>query len=146
MARQTHKDLIRAHVIGDMTAGDAISEQIPGEEQLELFGYTTAFFILMLQQRFGETASREAITEFVEEMKYDYRSAEPPIRPLLIEGAIRGVFGEEGLLEDIATGELVKVYYQVIAKIAVQDPDVIPKLDEYLDAAGQLADTWAEED
>ena len=145
MAKENHKELVRAHVLGDMAAANAINDQIPGDEREEMFGYLTAFYILMLQQRFGDTASPEDIRGFADEMRQDYADAEPPINPSMIEAALGSIYGDEAAADQIPMPELIRIQFMVIAKIALQTADVVPRLDEYLEAAAKVADQWSRE-
>lgn len=138
-----HREYVRALAVGDTAKMRELDDQIGEAEFEEFHGYVSAFFALMLELRFKDGASRDAVSEFVNEMRYDYRMAEPPIKPLMIEAAVRGAAGEEHLLDEIPTKELVRAQYLVIGKVAAQSEDVQARLDHYLAEAEQLAAEWA---
>lgn len=141
--KATHKDYVRALATGDTARIRELDDQIPETEWEDFHTYVSAFFSLMLELRFKDGASREAITAFVDEARYDYRNVEPPIKPLMLEAAVRAAAGEEHLLDDVPTAELVRAQYLVIGKIARQSDDVQQRLEQYLGEAENLAAEWA---
>ncbi|HIW62149.1 MAG TPA: hypothetical protein H9881_06810 [Candidatus Stackebrandtia excrementipullorum] len=137
-----HRELVKAIAIGDTDRAKELNESIPQQERADYHTFVTAFFSIMLELRFKEDSSREAIASFVDEMRYDYRKADPPIKPMVIEGVIRASCGEEHLLDDISGADTLAAEYQVIGKIAVQSPEVIQNPDHYLDEAEGLFAEW----
>lgn len=146
MAREDHLGLIRAHVIGDVAAANAIDERIPGEERMELFGLLTAFFMVLLGLRLGEHATREEIAAFLAEVRDEYAHVDPPVKLAAIEAAVRGVYGEEHLMGAVPVFDLIEAQFLVISKLALQAADVLPNLDHYLAEAGKLAERWGQEE
>jgi hypothetical protein len=137
-----HGEFLRAFVTRDAERADALNEQIPDDEREDFNNLVSAFFSIMLEQRFLEDSSHDAIRVFVDEMRYDYRKADPPIKPLVIEALIRAGCGEEHLLDDIPPHESLRAQYQVIRKIAQQSPTVIANFNGFLTDAETLAAQW----
>lgn len=145
MAKTTYRELVRAHIRSDKETAAAMNDQIPPEERNDFHLFLGAVFAVMLQERLGERPGYDDIHGLVVEMEQDYRNAEPPIKPLLVEGTIRALYGEDHLLDDIPPGESIRAQFLVIGKIAVQSDAVMADLDKYLDAAEKLAAQWAED-
>lgn len=142
----THRELVKAIAVGDTNRAHGLNESIQNGDRDQYHLFVTAFFSIMLEHRFADDSSRDAIAKFVEEMRYDYRNADPAIKPWAIEGVIRASCGEEHLLDEISAEDTLSAEYQVIGKIAVQSPTVIPQIDGFLDEAEKLANEWASQD
>lgn len=140
-----HRELVKAIAVGDTEKAQELNEVIPEAERDALHVFVTAFFSIMLEQRFSDDSSLEAISAFVNEMRYDYRNAEPPIKPLAIEGLIRASCGEEHLFDELSPAETLRAEFQVIGKVAAQSPNVIPRIDDFLADAENLTRQWSEE-
>ena len=144
--KPTHRSFVKALALGDEQEADTANAAIPDSERDDLHLFITAFFSIMLECRFGETVSRDAIAEFVNEMRYDYRNAKTAINPLAIEGVIRGTLGEEHLFDGISPEDTLRAELLVIGKVASQASDVIPRIDDYLNEAAGLVAAWEAED
>ena len=141
-----HRDLVKAIAVGDTARARELNELIPNAERQDYHTFVTAFFSLMLEQRFGDNASRDAIAEFVNEMRYDYRNAQPPIKPLMLEGLIRASCGDEHFLDEISSEDTLQGEYQVIRKIVLQSPTITDRIDDFLTEAEALVREWEAED
>lgn len=136
------REMVKAIAVGDSSRAQELNRSMPNDERGDFYNLLAAFFALMLEQRFADDASHEAIRTFVEEIRYDYRDADPPIKPLIFEGALRAACGEEHLLTDISQKDLDFVQHLVIRKVALQSDQVIPKINAFLDEAQQLVAEW----
>lgn len=145
MANNVRRNWVRAFVTRDFDRADAIIDGLTDDESEDFHTFVTAFFSLMLQVRFGENTSREAIHEFVEELRYDYRNAEPAIKPLMVEAVIRAACGEEHLFEEIPMDELAGAQFMVIGKVSRESAEVNANLDSYIARAERLADEYVPE-
>ncbi|MGH8792946.1 MAG: hypothetical protein ACRDXX_09900 [Stackebrandtia sp.] len=140
-----HRELVKAIAVGNTEKANALNDRIPDDEREDFHTFVTAFFSLMLEQRFKDDSSREAILAFVDEMRYDYRNTEPPIKPLAVEGLIRASCGEEHFFDEISPTDTLRSEFLVIGKIAAQSPIVIPRIEDFLTDAETLAAQWASE-
>lgn len=139
------RELVKALVAGDSARAAEHNDRIPDSERKSFHVFVSAFFSIMLEQQFKDDSSHEAIVAFVNEMRYDYRNAEPPIKPLLIEGLIRASCGEEHFFDEIAPEETYRAEMQVITKIAHQQPQVGERFDDFASDAELLAAQWESE-
>lgn len=144
--RALFRDIVKAAALGDLEKAERLDDEIPDVQREQFTTYLTAMFCGAIEHRFKDDQSREAVVRFVEEMRYDYRDAEPAIRPFVIEGVIRGVLGEEHLLEEISPQDQLLYQIPVIRKIVAQSPQMQERIDEYLTDAETLAAEWASED
>lgn len=142
----THREMVKAIAVGNLEEASELNNQISASERSAFNDYLAAFFALMLEHRFGDDVSHAAIREFVEEMKYDFRKLDPPLRPLAVEGTIRAACGEESLLDEISGKDSLNAQYMVIRKVAEQSDSVIPQINSHLDEAEQLVAEWQAED
>ncbi|MGH8792945.1 MAG: hypothetical protein ACRDXX_09895 [Stackebrandtia sp.] len=105
----------------------------------------TAFFAGAAGHRFEHDQSHDAIHRFVSEARYDYRSADPPVKALVMEGLFRVLFGEEHLLNEISPEDQLRHQFLAIRKIVDQSEHMKERLDDYLADAETLARQWASE-
>ena len=141
------RGLLKAIALGD---GESIrdlnekrlaSDRDP-QQRKDFRTLTSALFVVALEQRFADDTSSEAVKRFVEELRYDYRDAKPPIKPLVTEAVIRAVMGEEHLLDEISAEDQLESQFPVIRKITMQSSDMTARIDSYLDDAQSLAREW----
>lgn len=144
--QSTHRDFIKAIVLGDAARAGELNEQIPDSERGDFHVFVTAFFTLMLEQQFEKDSSREAISKFVDELRYDFRDAQPPIQPLVVEAIIRASCGEEHLFDEVEPKDSFRAEFQVITKVSHQVPAVKARLDDFLSDAELLARQWDAEE
>jgi hypothetical protein len=140
------RNLLRAFALRETEAAHTLNEQLPDSQRDEYFDLVAALFAVLLERRFANGVSRDAISSFVSEMRYDYRSAQPPFNSLAAEGVIRAAFGDDHLLADLPNAEVLNVQHQVITKIVAQDSEVSAALDRFLDEAEATASAWRAED
>ncbi|MFD0560045.1 hypothetical protein FB566_4037 [Stackebrandtia endophytica] len=141
-----HRALLKAMALGDTRPAIELSETIPADEESSYHMLVTALFCVMLGHRFDDVPTRDAIVEFVNEMRFDYRDADPAIKPLAIEVTIRASLGEEDLLDEIAPADTLTAEYQVIRKIVLQSPEVTAEIDRFLDESEGIATQWLSEE
>lgn len=140
------RTLLRAFALRDTATTHALNEALPASERDEYFDLVAALFAVLLERRFASGVSRDAIASFVNEMRYDYRNAEPSFNSLAAEGVIRAAFGDDHMLADIPNAEVLNVQHQVITKVVAQDTEVSASLDRFLDEAESTAASWRAED
>lgn len=140
------RETMKAAALGDSAAALRLDSQIPDVERESYNIYVTAMFCCAVEHRFSQDRSHAAITQFVNEMRYDFREANPPIKPLMIEGLVRAVFGEEHFLDEISAVEQLRAQLLAIRKIVDQSEQMQERLDDYLKDAETLTIQWAAED
>lgn len=139
------RQAIRAAVLGDSAEANRLHDQIPREDMNAYNAFIVAVFAGALEVRFKDDQSLDAIRRFADEMRYDYRSAEPPVQQLVVEGLIRGMLGEEHLFDGITAEEQMRTQLMAIRKIVGQSPEMRERIDDYLADAEALAKGMADE-
>lgn len=145
-ASTTPRKLLRAFALRDTATTHALNEDLPDSLRDEYFDLVAALFAVLLERRFAGGVSRDAISGFVNEMRYDYRNAQPPFNSRAAEGVVRAAFGDDKLLADLPNAEVLNVQHQVITKVVAQDAEVSASLDRFLDEAEATAAAWRAED
>jgi hypothetical protein len=140
------RETMRATALGNSEEAARLYSQIPKSEIDRYNAFVIAFFAGALGVRFKDDHSAAAITRFAEEMRYDYREADPPVKQLVIEGLIRGMLGEEQMFEEISAADQYRTQLLAIRKIVGQSPEMQARLDDYLADAEVLARQWESED
>lgn len=136
------RDVMRAAALGDAERANQLDNRIEDADRSSYDIFVTAMFCGAVAHRFENDQSREAISRFVDEMRYDYRNAQPPVKPMAMEGTIRAVFGEEHLLDEIDGAEQLRHQFLAIRKIVHQSESMKSNLDGYLSDAEKLAREW----
>ena len=133
---------LRAASLGKSQEAGQLHDQIVKSELVNYYAYIVAFFSVCLEARFTDDSSPEAIRAFGDEMRYDYRNAEPPVKQHVVEGLIRGMAGEEHLLKEISPEDQHMTQLMVIRKIVGESPKLQEDLGKYLAEAVELAREW----
>ncbi|WP_156926227.1 hypothetical protein [Glycomyces arizonensis] len=139
------RETMRAAALGNAEEASRLYDQIPKSDLSDYHMFVVAFFAGALGVRFSEDQSIEAIKRFADEMRYDYRDVDPPVKQLVVEGLIRGMMGEEQLFDEITPEEQYRTQLLAIRKIVGQSPEMREKLDDYLADAGTLVAQWQSE-
>ena len=133
----------KAVAMGEGTKATGLIDQIPDNEQSAFHTYVTALFATAVVERFGESPGHDDLRRFVEEMRHDYRSADPSIKPMAMEALLRAFYGEEHLLDEVSPEEQLRCEFLAIRKIVHASADMRLRLDIYLADAEALAKDWA---
>ena len=136
---------MRAASQGRSQEANKLIDQIPDSDMGMYTLYVLAMFITCVDVRFEQDSSPEAIRAFGDEMRYDYRNAEPPVKQHVVEGLIRGMAGEEHLIDEISPGDQYLTQLMAIRKIVGESPKMQENLGKYLAEAVELAREWVNE-
>ena len=139
------RETMRAASLGDSDEASRLYDQIPKAELDNYYMFVVAFFASALGVRFKDDQSLSAIKQFADEMRYDYREAQPPVKQLVVEGLIRGMLGEEQMFEEITPEEQYRTQLLAIRKIVGQSPEMQARIEDYLTDAETLASQWQSE-
>lgn len=139
------RQIARAMALGDGDRAKGLIADIPDHEGHAYHTYMTAVFSCAVEHRFKDDNSQEAIRRFVEEMRHDYRTAEPPLKAFAMEGLLRAFFGEEHLMDEISADDQLRCELLAIRKIVHQSTHMKEHLDDYLTDAEGLAAEWTSE-
>ena len=136
------RDLLRAAALGDFDTAATLDERIPDADRDAFTLHVTALFAAAVAHQFNTDRSHPAILAFVNAMRDEYRDAEPPLKPLALEGLIRAVLGEEHLMDEISPAVQLRYSLLVIHAVATDSESMRAELDGYLDAAARVAADW----
>lgn len=139
------RDTVKAMATGDTVTAGELTRRITPDDRDDYTLFVTAFFAVAIGHRFAADRSRDAIDHFVSEMRRDYKRAEPPFTPLAMEGLIRGLFGEEHLLDEISPESRLRCQFMAIRKIVEQSPEMKSRIDDFLADAQLLSRAWNSE-
>jgi len=142
---QLFRQIVGAMAVGEGRKASDLIDQVPDEQEPDLHTYVTAFFSTAVIQRLGESPDQSALRAFVDEMRHDYRNAEPPLKPMALEALLRAFYGEEHLLNEVTPQEQLHCEFLAIRKIVHQSEDMSLRLETYLADAETLAKEWAAE-
>jgi hypothetical protein len=140
------RELLKAQALRDFEKADEIDSQLTDDERGVYYLQAMALFAGALGHRLGEEPTRDDIDKFVNEMRYDYRNADPGVNFLALEAMIRAIYGEEHLADDLSAKEQYLVQVPTIVKIVAQSEEMRSRLDDYLTDAETLAAEWAREE
>ncbi|MGH8792944.1 MAG: hypothetical protein ACRDXX_09890 [Stackebrandtia sp.] len=140
------RQVVKAMATGDRDRAIDLNKQVLDSDRRAYFIFVSAVFAGAVEHRFKDDRSHEAVVRFVNEMRHDFRNAEPPIKPLAVEGLIRALFGEDHFLDDIDSEDQFLSQYAVIRKIVDQSDHMKERFDDYLADAETLARQWASEE
>jgi hypothetical protein len=136
------RQTLRAAALGHADESNRLYDQIPEADRERYNVFIVAFFAICLEDRFKADQSLAAIKQFAEEMRYDYRNAEPPLKQLVIEGLIRGMMGDEEVLKEITPAEQYRTQMLAIRKIVGQSAAMQTDMTPFLNEAEALAGQW----
>lgn len=136
-------EFLKAQALRDFDRADALDAQLTDAERGDYFLLSMALFAGALGHRLGDDPPRSDVDKFVNEMRHDYRDAEPKVNFLALEAMIRAVYGEDHLIDDLPAEDQYLVQVPTIVKIVAQSSEMRERLDEYLADAEVLAAQWA---
>ncbi|HZE40533.1 MAG TPA: hypothetical protein VE172_17160 [Stackebrandtia sp.] len=142
---QLFRGVVKAVALGDGPKVRELNQQIADADREAYAVYVAAMFAGAAGHRFEHDQSHAAITKFVNEMRDDFRRADPPFKPLVMEGLLRVLFGEDHLLDEIAPADQLRHQFLAIRKIVDQSESMQANLDQYLTDAETLAAQWLSE-
>ncbi|GAB3655547.1 hypothetical protein [Glycomyces tarimensis] len=139
------RETMRAAALGKAEEASVLYDRIPKSELNNYHMFVVAFFAAALGVRFRDGQSLSEIKRFADEMRYDYRDVQPPVKQLVIEGLIRGMLGEEQMFDEISPEEQYRTQLLAIRKIVGQSPEMQARIEDYLTDAETLAAQWQSE-
>lgn len=136
------REHIKALAWGEGARSAELWQQIRSEDRTAHFAYTTAVFAGAVLQHFGETLGHEELQSFMNSIRHDFRKADPPLKFMNIEGAIRAIYGDDHFLDEMTAEEQMTAMTAVIRKIIDQTPLIKDNIEAFLDEADNLARQW----
>lgn len=141
--RAKYKQMLRAGLVGDFDTAERLDGELGDVSWQDAGVLVNALFALAVQDRFEADVDRAEIRAFVTDTIHEYRSVEPPFKPLMTEGLIRSVLGEDDLSKEIPKSEAIPVQTAIVNKIVNDAGLSHSDIDALLDEAEALADRWS---
>ena len=138
--KSSHREQVKALVTGNVTRAEELNAALPDEERSDFNKYLSAVFAVLLEVRFGQETSVEAVAEFANEMVGDFDGTGIEIDPRTIESVIRAALGEREAADGYSADDIFGSQLLVTGKIVMQDPTVSADIERYLDDAAALLD------
>ena len=135
--------MVAAGLTGDLDTAERLGAELGDVDWEDTWLFANALFVLVVQRKFADDTDREVIREFVRELRRGYRSAQSLLPPLVAEGLIRSVLGEEELFDEFPRDEAIPVQAAIINKIVVDAGMSPADVDRLLDEAETMADRWS---
>lgn len=139
------KQHAKAMAMGQGDRARKLNEQIAAEDRERHYVFLAAFFGGAVTHRLGDDLDREGVSNFTQELIQDFRDASPALKPTVVEGCIRAIYGEDHLLDDLEIDDQIVSMWAAIRKITDQSPQMQEQLDAYLTDAVTLAKLWLED-
>ncbi|GAA4910490.1 hypothetical protein LX16_2706 [Stackebrandtia albiflava] len=141
--RDKYRQMLRAGLVGDYDTAERYGAEL-GEVSWQDSGVlVNALFTLTVQDKFDDDADRDDIRAFVRQLLDDYSTADPPLKPLMAEGLIRSVLGEDELYREIDKVEAIPTQTAIAYKLVSDANLSTEQIDELLADASELADRWS---
>lgn len=144
--KDNHREQIKALATGDSQTAASMNAAMPAEERSDFNRFVSAVFAILMDRRFKDNLNRDSLASFALELCRTYEKSEVSLKPLTVEGILRGSAGETHLLEGISAEDIIGTEILVIAKIAASDPAVSSGIDEFIAEAEALMAEWAQEE
>ncbi|HZE41073.1 MAG TPA: hypothetical protein VE172_19920 [Stackebrandtia sp.] len=104
-----------------------------------------AAFYMAAEKRFAADSSRDAVAAFIKECGEAFEDGSVEFRPLIWEGLVRGVLGEDELLQEIAPEDAMPAQMGLTYKMVKDLGMDQSQIDQLLDDAEELSQQWARE-
>ncbi|MEU5155434.1 hypothetical protein [Glycomyces sp. NPDC021274] len=140
------REQVKAMIFNEPARSTELRTQI-GEQGLARahFNFTTAVFAGAVIQYFGEELDLAALRTFMTGIRHDFRKADPPLKFMTVEGAVRAIYGEDHFLDEMTGEEQLIAMSAVIRKITFETPYITDNIEPFLDEAEKLARQWESE-
>lgn len=139
-----YQKAVKSLALGEPDAG-ALSKPLLEEDPTRFSVFVSAVFIGMVERRFRDDHSHEAISSFMKDLRHSFRNANPAIKPLATEALIKAVWDEDHPIDEIDTKDQHIAELTVVRQIVHELDDVRANLDSYLHDADVIVQSWLEE-
>lgn len=138
-----YRDILRALALGDADTADRLHAEL--DDAADHSDLVAAAFCIVVEQRFKEDSSPEAISRFMAETRSSFANAQPPLKILAAEAMVRAALRPEeaDLLDEVDPSDHVRTQLPLIRKIVAESPDLQACIDDVLDDAEKIAAHWA---
>ena len=138
-----YRDVLRALLLGEREKADELKSRMSDSEYRTSDNLISATFCGAVEQRFKDDPSPAAVRAFMDEARQNFANAQPPLKPLVAEALIRGVLGEEHLLDELDPDDFTPTQMPITRKIIAESPELQTRIDALLDDAEKTAAFWA---
>lgn len=129
------RDAVKAVAMGDKDEAERLEAKIPDGERAHFAALLDAVFHSVITLQFEGEQSHRAIEQFVDEMQYDYREVQPPIRSHLIAEVLKSHLGDGHLLSTISSADQLRYQIPILRRIVRQSAPIQARLDDCVDDA-----------
>ena len=140
--RTEYRQIFEAMLTGDTETANRLNAEAGKVAWQDSGLLVLAAFALGVERQFAEDASHDAIKAFVTEAQQNFAQAPTPVRPLTAEAVIRGILGEEELLDEVPReaqhATRMMLTYKMVQALELT-PEEVGKL---LDEAEDDVDHW----
>lgn len=140
-----HREQLRAFATGDIDRAQELNDSLAAEDRAKYNMLLGALFAVLLDNHFEGNTSPQAIAAFVDKIRRDYEAAGQPFNAWTVEGILRATAGEEHLLNEFSSEEIMATQTLIVGRLAISKPEVAEKIDEFLDEAEQIVTEWERE-
>lgn len=133
-----YREAITAFIDGDGQRAKDLTQQVVEAESRQYSIFVSGVFLGFVEDYFEEDSSPEAIKAFMDELLYAFRNTDPQVKPLVVEGLIRGALGETHLLKDISAKDRYLGQLPVLRMIAHKSESIRSNLSQYFEEADDL--------
>lgn len=142
IVKDEYREQIKLMATGHGRQASEMNAAMPAEDRVSFNQFLSAVFAVLMDHRFKDNLNRDSLAEFSAELCRNYKNSNLSLKPLIVEGILRGSAGETHLLEGISADNIVGTQVLVIAKVAAEDPEVSSGIDKFLDEAEELVAQW----
>lgn len=132
---ELYRELSTAVALDDGDKVTQLDANLGEGNRARFSAFLTAFFYAVVEYQFRADRTRGAVVRFVDHMRDTRAESGPQLKPLIVEGVIRAVLGEEHLLDEIPPNEQVMYEVPILQHIFVQSPPARDRMGEFLDSA-----------
>ena len=136
-----YQKAVRSLALGEPDAS-TLSKPLLEQNPTRVAVFVSAVFIGMVERRFKDDHSSEAIASFMEDLRHSFRNAYPQLKPEAAEAMVKAVWDEDYPIDEIDTKDQHLSKLAVVREIVHELDDVRENLDSYLHDADVMTQSW----
>lgn len=144
-ASAVYREQLRAFATGNIDRAQELNDSLAAEDRAKYNNLLGALFAVLLDNHFQGDTSPQAIAAFVAKIRRDYEAAGQPFNAWTVEGILRATAGEEHLLNEFSSEDLLATQTLIVGRLAINNPEVQEDIDRFLDEAEAIVAEWERE-
>ena len=139
-------EVIKALALGKTAEANALQEQHAQGDQGGEADLISAVFCIVIEHRFGEDSSPQALDDFMKEVRRDYASS--GLKFLTAEALVRVILRDEDeyLLDEISGDDQIQTQLALIRKCVYDSAELTARIDDVMTDAKNMVAAWDAED